>query len=114
MNKIYLRFLALANALDGSSTQLADIDETAKRLLEMIALRHEQGHPMTVSDAMATTSLASPATIHRKLDDLRVAGLIEQVFQANNRRTKYLAPTKAADAYFVNLGKVMSDAMGTT
>jgi DNA-binding MarR family transcriptional regulator len=48
------------------------------------------------------------------LDDLRVAGLIEQVFQANNRRTKYLVPTKAADAYFVNLGKVMSDAMGTT
>jgi Mrp family chromosome partitioning ATPase len=58
MNKIYLRFLALANALDGSSTQLADIDETAKRLLEMIALRHEQGQSMTVASWMTCALLA--------------------------------------------------------
>jgi DNA-binding MarR family transcriptional regulator len=48
--------------------------------------------------------------LHRKIDDLREAGLIEQVFEGKNRRTKYLVPTPAADKYFANLGQVMTEA----
>lgn len=114
MKQVYLRFLALANTLTGTTKQLSDMDETAKRLLETIALRHLQGRPMTVSEAMNTASLASPATIHRKLNDLRDAGLIGQVFEGKNRRTKYLVPTQAADAYFDKLGEVLDEALKTT
>jgi DNA-binding MarR family transcriptional regulator len=49
---------------------------------------------------MELHGIASPATIHRKLDELREAGLIDLVFEGKNRRTKYLIPTKAAHAYF--------------
>ncbi len=110
MKNLYLRFLSLANAIDGSATQLSNVDETAKQLLHVIALHHAQGKALTVTDAMAMASIASPATIHRKLDDLRESGLIAQTFEGKNRRTKYLVPTKVADKYFANLSKVMEQA----
>ena len=100
--------MALARALDCASEPLSTIDELAKELLDVIALHYLEGKSLTVSDAMAMTSIASPATIHRKIDDLREAGLIEQVFASNNRRTKYLVPTNTADEYFVELGKAMN------
>ena len=107
MKNVYLRFLALSNAINGPSTQVSAVDQTAKQLLQIIALRHDQGKAMTVTEAMEMTSIASPATIHRKLDDLRESGLIEQTFEGKNRRTKYLVPTKVTEKYFTNLGEVM-------
>ena len=108
MKKIYLRFLSLAHALDSAS--VATLDETAKHLLQLIVLRHAQGNALTVTDAMALSSIASPATIHRKLNVLREAGLVVQTFESGNRRTKYLTPTQAADTYFDKLGQVMNQA----
>ena len=112
MRETYLRFLSLAQALDGAS--VPTVDETARHLLQLIALRHAQGNALTVTDAMAMSAVASPATIHRKLDALREAGLIDQTFEGKNRRTKYLVPTVATDAYFAKLGQVMSDAVAST
>ena len=43
---------------------------------------------------MTLNNIVSPATLHRKLDELREGGLIEQSFEGKNRRTKYLVPTK--------------------
>ena len=111
MKKTYLRFLSLAQAIDNAP--VSDLDETAKHLLQLIVLRHAQGHALTVTDAMAMSAVASPATIHRKLDALREAGLIAQTFEGGNRRTKYLTPTEAADAYFAKLGAVMCEAAGS-
>jgi DNA-binding MarR family transcriptional regulator len=114
MKEVYLRFIALANAISGESPALSTVDETAKQLLDVIASRHAQDKTMTVTDTMALANLASPATIHRKLDDLREAGLIEQIFSGNNRRTKYLVPTKTADKYFDSLGNLMKKSLAAT
>ncbi len=77
--QIYLRFLNLIHALDGgANTPAMDLD--AKKLLEVIAVRHAAEKPLTVTDAMALNSIASPATIHRKLDQLRELGMIDTVF----------------------------------
>lgn len=114
MKKTYLRFIALAHVLEGTTAPVSTVDSTAQQLLNVIASNHAQDKTMTVTDAMALTSIASPATIHRKLDDLRVAGLIEQSFAANNRRTKYLTPTKAADSYFSSLGEVMKQSIAAS
>jgi DNA-binding MarR family transcriptional regulator len=110
MQSTYLRFLALAHAIN-SPSESSDIDETAKQLLNVIAVKHAEGKSMSVSEAMALDSIASPATIHRKLNDLLEVGLIEQKFAANNRRTKYLAPTEAADNYFETLGNAMKQSI---
>lgn len=106
MSNNYLRFLALAEAID-LSTEFADVDEAAKQLLIYIALRHSQGKSITVTEAMGLKAIASPATIHRKLDVLLKVGLITKVVEKNNRRTKYLQPTNIADENFAKLGELI-------
>jgi Fe2+ or Zn2+ uptake regulation protein len=107
--QIYLRFLNLIHALEGAeNTPSMDLD--ARKLLEVIAVRHAQEKSLTVTDAMGLNTIASPATIHRKLDQLRELGLIDTVFEGKNRRTKYLVPTQAAHTYFNQVGEVMQQA----
>jgi Fe2+ or Zn2+ uptake regulation protein len=77
----------------------------------VIAVHHAQEKPLTVTDAMALRSIASPATIHRKLDQLREFGMIDMVFEGKNRRTKFLVPTQAAHNYFEQVGKAMEMAV---
>ena len=108
--QIYLRFLNLIHALDsGQHAPAMDLD--AKKLLEVIAVRHAQSKPLTVTDAMALSSIASPATIHRKLDQLRELGMLDTVFEGKNRRTKFLVPTQAAHDYFEKVGAAMQQAL---
>ncbi len=95
----YLRFLNLLRGVEASLLP-PSLDSTAKYLLERIACQHALGEPLTVTQAMALQDVASPATIHRKIDDLRTAGLVDTEFQGDNRRTKYLAPTSKARKYF--------------
>ena len=111
MNKQYLRFLRLARALNQNKNIVKDVDATAMLLLNEIAIQHLDDKPMTVTEAMTLSSIASPATIHRKLDELRELGLIEQVFEGKNRRTKYLVPTKLANTYFEKMSEVMTNAV---
>ena len=111
--QIYLRFLDLIHALDNSkSTPSMDLD--AKKLLEVIAVCHAQEKPLTITDAMGLNNIASPATIHRKLDQLRDLGMIDTMFEGKNRRTKYLVPTQAAQNYFDQVSQVMLEALAQT
>jgi len=109
--QIYMRFLNLLQALEVEQTQSIDLD--AKKLLEVIAVRFEQEKPLTVTEAMSLESIASPATIHRKLDQLRELGFIDTVFEGKNRRTKYIVPTQNAHDYFESVGRVMQAALQT-
>lgn len=112
MKTSYLRYLQLIEALNTEpSSKMSDIDPLAKQLLDKILLRHTQDNPMTVSNAMELSCIASPATIQRKLDLLREAGLIEQVFKGKNRRTKYLVTTALSEQYFKELSDAMAQAV---
>jgi DNA-binding MarR family transcriptional regulator len=108
--QIYMRFLNLIQALDGGSSA-PQMDLDAKKLLEVVSVRHDLGKSLTVTEAMALHHIASPATIHRKLDQLRELGMIDTVFEGKNRRTKYLVPTQAAQNYFEQIGQVMKQAL---
>ena len=108
--QIYMRFLNLIHALD-SGTDAPQMDLDAKKLLEVVSVRHDLGKPLTVTEAMALNHIASPATIHRKLDQLRELGMIDTVFEGKNRRTKFLVPTQAAQSYFNAVGQAMKDAV---
>lgn len=102
---LYLKFLSHVGSVD------LKVDITAQRLLEIISVcaRHEA---LTVTECMELQELASPATLHRKLDDLREAGLIFQQYEGNNRRTKYLYPTQKALNHFSKLSEAMRLAIG--
>ena len=113
MSQLYLRFLRIAREVDEQKTRVKNIDSTALLLLNEIAVQHHEGKNITVTQAMLLSNIASPATVHRRLDELREAGLIEQVFEGKNRRTKFLVPTKEADSYFAKMSKAITSAVNS-
>lgn len=84
-----------------------------EKLLGIIAIESETGKPYTVSEIMRLKNLGSPGTIHRRLETLRRAGLVHQVFKNGDRRTKYVVPTTIANKYFKNMGNVMEQVVLT-
>ena len=113
MSQIYFRFLRLAQVVQAQNTAVRNIDSNALLLLEEITVQNLDGKTLTVTQAMVLKKIASPATLHRKLDELREAGLIESVFEGMNRRTKYLKPTKVADSYFGMMSKAITSAVNS-
>lgn len=111
MRKSYFKYLELCRHVDAATASVSQIDERAKKLLQYIALSHMYGATLTVKAAMALSSIASSATIQRKLDNLYEVGLIDKVFDDKNRRMKYLVPTTAANQYFSRLGAVMRQSL---
>jgi len=67
MRSVYLRYLALVKKVNNAESYPYVIDESAKRLLEVIALSYAQNRPLSVFAAMALTPLAGPRITHRKL-----------------------------------------------
>ena len=67
MRYVNLRHLAPVKKVTDADSYLSAIDESAKRLLEVIALSYAQNRPLTVSAAIELTLIASPHTPHRKL-----------------------------------------------
>ena len=113
MNK-YHQFLMRAAIIDASHEATRRIDLLAKKLLEIIAVTDSMGIPMTVGDVMKISALASPATLHRKIDMLREAELIDTIFIGKNRRTKYLVPTDLANDYFSKMGKAVLKSLNSS
>jgi DNA-binding MarR family transcriptional regulator len=102
----YLQFLSLCK-FPHSDNLPPGISPDSQALLGIIAMANSEGHPLTVMQTMALQHLASPATIHRRVDALREALLIDMVFHKGDRRTKYLVPTELADRYFARMGELM-------
>lgn len=110
MKSAFIRFLSLKEALTGHQVD-EELDLVIQRLLEVIAVKHSKGEPINVSEAMQLNGIASPATIHRKMDALIINGYVTLEFEGKNRRTKYITPTEKTGAYFDHLSKVLSQTL---
>lgn len=108
MTPLYLKFLQHSAELSQPNPQ-HPIDHAAKALLDIIAccFFHE---PLTVGEAMSLTEIGSPATVHRKIDELLDAKLVEHRFIGGNRRTKYLSLTPLGVSYYALLSSAMAEA----
>jgi hypothetical protein len=98
----YIQFLNLLRVLEKTS-QTPDIDATSKLILDEVAIGVSKEDMLTVSDVMGLKHIGSPATLHRKLNQLIAAHMVDPVFQGNNRRTKYIALTQEGESYFRRL-----------
>lgn len=103
IDRTYFKFLAHAGTLD------LGVDRIAVDLLDEICLCDVE--PLTVTEAMSLAAVASPATIHRKIDELIVAGLIEHKQEDGNQRTKLLVPTMRAMDHYAKLGAAIRAAV---
>ena len=105
----YLNFLNLSESIS-SKLMVTEIDATAVRLLEMIAVAYSLGKALNVTEAMHLGTIGSQATLHRKINNLREQGLVTLVHEGKNRRTKYLVPSAKSNKHFEQLSKVMAKA----
>ena len=96
IDRAYFKFLTY---VEGTQRNAIAVDRDSLALLDVIAM-YADHDPLSVTDAMALASIASPATIHRKLDILAEAGLVAHEYRDDNRRTKYLVLTKKSQAYY--------------
>ena len=103
MKQAFIRFLNLKQTLTITPKEL---DATAVQLLEVCASKSHTGKRLTVTDAMKLQTIASPATIHRKLTQLIDADYLSLEYEGRNRRTKYLTPTQKSNDYFTKLGEL--------
>lgn len=107
-SNIYFDFLVLCELKQSQiNNYAAHISPAALALFLVIALRHSAGATMTISGAMALSNMASSAALHKRIDDLREAGMICIAFQGTNRRTKYLAPSQKGDRYLKFMGQLL-------
>jgi len=103
IDRTYFKFLA-HKPVDPLS-----VDRVALALLDEIALCDAE--PLSVTEAMTLVAVASPATIHRKIDELIAAGLVEHKREDGNQRTKLLVPTMAALDHYARLGAAIREAV---
>ena len=113
MPNVYLKFLQNIAALEPIQLKYKDLSPTATLLLNEIAVKNFEEQPLTVTQAMGFNALGSPANLHRKLDELLKAGMIEFRSVGKNRRTKYLHITQAAFDYFQTKSKAMVEAVNS-
>ena len=107
----YLRFVNLVQGLMVDK-RLINIEPTTRQLLDEIALQHSSQTPMTVSRLMSLDHIASPATLHRKMQALIENGLIELSVDKENKRTKFVLLSKRGSRHFDALSEVMLQAVG--
>jgi SOS-response transcriptional repressor LexA len=106
-NYSYIKFLSDFQKIESANTSKG-LDLVGESLLGYIAVHFAKGLTLTVTECMRISTVASPATIHRKISDLIEQGWIESVYEGENRRTKYLAPTAKAVKYFEKVSKLVS------
>lgn len=111
---IYFDFLKLREQKKSLTAHYsAQISPNLLALFELIVVKHAQDQAMTVSEAMALQHLASSAALHKRIDDLREAGMIDVIFKGRNRRTKYLVPSEKGIRYLRLMGQLFRKASRT-
>lgn len=108
---IYFDFLQLCEQKKSLVNQYsAHMSPNLLALFELIVVKHAQDQAMTVSEAMGLQHMASSAALHKRIDDLREAGMIDVIFKGRNRRTKYLVPSAKGDRYISFMGQLLCSA----
>jgi DNA-binding MarR family transcriptional regulator len=102
----YLDFLQQLKSSRSESEAVLS-DPICKQVLEEIALAERNEQRLTVSMVMRLMHIASPATLHRKLDLLVQANLVHATFEGGNQRTKYMALTESGQKYFERLSMLI-------
>lgn len=106
LSGVYFRFLQLSRSLAANSETALSANERV--LLEYIVLAWHEQSPMAVRDAIVLGELGSPATLHKRVIQLRTLGFLEVLPDPSDRRTKLLVPTEKALHYFEQLGRAMA------
>jgi len=107
MSNGYLKFLQAISKLESDQNIQKNITPVAVLLLNEIAIKEFEENPMTISQAMELKAFGSRSTLHRKLAELRLVGLVETRQLESNKVAKYLFTTQSAKNDFQIKSKIM-------
>jgi len=100
---IYVRLFHLLRAVrEASAFSTLSADEE-QLLGELIAQWHDIG-PITVKEVTQGGARTSQSTVYRRLVGLRNKGLIHFRSDINDKRVKFVEPTREAKTYMRQLG----------
>lgn len=105
---IYIRFLRLAEALNGLPS-LPSLDPLEERILTFIALASREDRSLSVRDVMGADDIGSPATLHARLKSMREKGWLVLVDTEDGRR-KNVVLTQSALKHFDRLSECLVEA----
>ncbi|MEZ2354324.1 winged helix-turn-helix domain-containing protein [Caballeronia sp. RCC_10] len=105
----YFHLLELSKTVQGLPS-MPKLDPVEERVLKTLTSSWHSGHPLTVSKTMALSEGGSPATVHRKLNNLKIKGLISFEESAKDLRIKNVIPTRKALDYFETLAACLEGA----
>ena len=104
----YLRFLHQVQRARVKG-RLSDLEPMCVRLLDEIAIADADQAPLTVTGLMVQAHIASPATLHRKMQLLQAEGLIELVVDPDNKRSKFVVISKKGKRYYALMSTMMTE-----
>jgi hypothetical protein len=105
----YLRYLHQVHRLTKVG-RLSDLEPVCSRLLDEVAIEDHSQSPLTVTALMGLSHLASPATLHRKMQQLLNDGLVELTVDPENRRSKFVVLSKKGHRRYQTLSTLMAQA----
>jgi hypothetical protein len=107
----YFRFLTFAEATQ-ELPSFPRLDAVEGQLLQLIVKYWRSGRPLSVTEAIQTSCIGSPATLHSRLKKLRSKRMIE-LRTLEDARCKQVVPTPETLDYFISLGECMQKATAT-
>ena len=103
---LFFRFQQMVQSLKALPS-LQDLSPEHEALLNMVGSHWHAGQSLSVRQAMRTEQLGSPATIHKRLQQLRGAGLIDLQTSELDSRKRMIVPTAEAISFFSGQAKAI-------
>ena len=100
----YLRFLNLTKSIEALPAA-PSLDLIEREVLSALALRWNKNQPILIADAISLKEIASQATLHGRLKQLKKNGMVKIVPDSSDGRRKYIEPTQQACNYFDQMAK---------
>jgi DNA-binding MarR family transcriptional regulator len=106
----YFQFLKIIQSAQSVHTS-SGLTPNEIQLLQEVVLSHFEGQAFTVKQALQLQDLGSPATLHKRIQNLRKGGFLCIEKKDTDHRSKYLIATPLAIQYFECLGLAMQKAI---
>ncbi len=106
--KALFKYHQLAQAVNALPA-FKELDSVQIEILMAVGACRQNNQKLTVSNILEMTDLASPATLHGRLKDLRSRGFIT-IVPGQDNRFKFLQPSDLANDYFNALDRCVRKA----
>ena len=100
----YLRYLNLTKSIEATPAA-PSLDLIEREVLSALALRWNKDQPILIADAISLKEIASQATLHGHLKQLKKKGMVKIVLDSSDGRRKYIEPTQKTCNYFDQMAK---------